>query len=60
MEWISVKDRLPEVNELVIGYDGYSVQPVIKCRKKSEWDYVNSGSQVNVTHWMPLPSPPKT
>ena len=57
-KWISVKDGLPE-----------RMQPVIVCRedKKVEQGYrdVNDWWKVygtrtkRVTHWMPLPEPPK-
>lgn len=57
-EWISVKDRLPE-----------RMQPVIVCRedKKVEQGYKDVGDwwkvygtrTKRVTHWMPLPEPPK-
>ncbi len=68
MKWISVKDRLPENQEIVdIFYDG-----------QRETDYIyekdHNGEKGNnffeatesgfccvrdCTHWMPLPGPPK-
>lgn len=58
MEWISVKDRLPEY-----------MRPVIVCRKGGkveqghrdigDWWKVYGTRTKNVTHWMPLPEPPK-
>ena len=61
-EWISVEDRLPDTFE-----------PVIVCRKKgkaerkveqghrelNDWWYVYGTRTKNVTHWMPMPEPPK-
>lgn len=58
MEWISVKDRLPEY-----------MRPVIVCRKggKVEQGYKDVGNwwkvygtrTKNVTHCMPMPDPPE-
>lgn len=61
-EWISVKDRLPK-----------AFLPVIVCREKGKGEYVVEqgykdvmdwwkvfGTRTkNVTHWMPMPEPPK-
>ena len=66
-EWISVKDRLPEEN-----YDG-SVNAVlvtdglvqhIAYFARGEWRFAESGEikepmWYSITHWMPLPEPPK-
>ncbi len=63
-EWISVKDRLPEKN-------GRYITTV--CKYKDEIDvfdlwyedddwYIDEGDymyEYEVTHWMPLPEPPK-
>lgn len=69
MEWISVKDRLPNVDgEYLICVDvlGGSVYAAIfhpACRAhlpgESGW-YGKFGEIKNkVTHWMPLPEPPR-
>ena len=58
-EWISVKDRMPDTNTRVLAFAYGQVQ-------FGEWD----GNQLwfgdeyswqpeYVTHWMPLPQPPK-
>jgi hypothetical protein len=57
--WISVEDRLPEKLESFLIYDGTVIA----------WAFLNSDSRYvdmakcdfynNVTHWMPLPEPPK-
>lgn len=56
--WISVKDRLPKENDRVLTYSpnmassdigGISIQWGWCCKTK-----VN-----DITHWMPLPEPPK-
>lgn len=57
--WISVKDRLPEEKTLVLAFVNYP--------DESRYHHVSfyldgywSGLQASfVTHWMPLPNPPK-
>jgi hypothetical protein len=63
MQWISVKDRLPEVDEVYIGSDGTYVFPIYYLAKStfrngSLWSWEGE-SYPEVTHWMPLPEPPK-
>jgi len=57
MEWVSVKTRLPEETEIVIVDGGCAYY------RKGEWwtvmEYPVRPIQWNVTHWMPLPQPPK-
>ena len=60
-EWISVKDRLPEVGKKVLVY----------CKEnKNDYEigaysdtyrgfFVRQTWYENITHWMPLPQPPK-
>jgi hypothetical protein len=71
MEWISVKDRLPKLNEDVV-----CIVPLMKkhgkekrilylnCYQKNglRWGNYDGHYEHNVnevTHWMPLPEPPK-
>ena len=51
-EWISVKDRLPDVGKFVLIYS--EINGV--CM-----DYHDGATfgYYDVTHWMPLPNPPK-
>lgn len=54
--WISVTDRLPQRGQEVIAYDGGVLKPkVYACLF---WDK-EFDSWARVTHWMPLPEPPK-
>ena len=74
MKWISVKERLPELNQRVLVYiprwrnDCWEVSFRDKD-KNGEWykefvsdccdtfdSYYNDNE---ITHWMPLPEPPK-
>ena len=64
-KWISVKDRLPESSYMVvcvdINHDVYVTQ--YSCRYKKFNAYDTDGGDMfaleTVTHWMPLPEPPK-
>lgn len=67
-EWISVKEMLPEVFDEVLVYNncGYESIVSIAWRRSGSnggwiWDSRMSYPEdlVNVTHWMPLPQPPK-
>jgi Protein of unknown function (DUF551) len=62
MEWISIKDRLPENQSTVLIYgNGYDVQYFEDNGFYDfEIDYEFSVNKTeNVTHWMPLPIPPE-
>lgn len=62
MEWISVKDKLPEPGKKVLGYRPSMyykfVQTVYYAGRAWENGYDLSGNFV-ITHWMPLPEPPE-
>ena len=55
-EWISVKDRLPEQGEeaICIAADGDMM-----IGKYTEWGWMFPCYFEDLTHWMPLPLPPK-
>ena len=67
-EWISAKDRLPEEGEYVLcvlkGFNyGGKIQvckfvPADKFKDKPYFEHFRNGFP-SVTHWMPLPEPPK-
>ena len=65
-EWISVKDRLPERDQKVLVYDAGDETEIHVYHLREDLDGLywddESGWAVdfeNVTHWMPLPEPPK-
>jgi len=68
-EWISVKDKLPEIGSevIVLKNDGNVTALARYIRyegaKEYFWDNFYGGSnlclQESITHWMPLPNPPK-
>lgn len=71
-EWISVKDRLPRYNETVLIYRPFMAEDIsvgnyygYYGEDDEEWHegWVCCGTIVTdkdvITHWMPLPEPPK-
>lgn len=57
-EWISVNDRLPNPHEDVLVYDKTAYSVTCACLSfLGEWFDVPMKNEV--THWMPLPEPPK-
>ena len=69
-EWISVDERLPENDVIVIGYtpcDGFMFVGYYHEEKKYDWKVwriitaMRSTKVITkkVTHWIPLPQPPK-
>jgi hypothetical protein len=66
MNWISVKDKLPELGESVLLIDAYESQYVgwlheFTTSSSIHWQYSYccGCAATSVTHWMPLPEPPK-
>lgn len=69
MEWISIKDRLPVNEKPVLAYYGfYKEKDDLGTRfigtltyfcfdPVPHWQHESTG--LFVTHWMPLPEPPK-
>ena len=59
-KWISIKDRLPEDGEAVLTCKNGLVEVQVYEKKRNGW--INGDwfwSMATVTHWMPLPEPPK-
>ena len=59
-EWISVKNRLPEVGQLVLCYCVCSYE-VLRFMNVNSWLGARNADYMEgyVTHWMPLPEPPE-
>ena len=63
-KWIPVTERLPEAGERVLCYCRANIYEVMKMRTDGAWvhnDKVYDSAYMSgfVTHWMPLPAPPK-
>ena len=59
-QWISVKDRLPDDNDRVIAFCPYEAEvSAYRYCVKWGWSLKTSMSYNGITHWMPLPHPPK-
>ena len=60
-EWISVKDRLPESGKDVVLIALRWGEVDIGWCENGRWgsEFVNEYDDGEVTHWMPLPQPPK-
>ena len=63
-EWISVKDRLPEVGGYVVCIakrNPFSrFMPMVAKLEKNGWVNPITEQYISeVTHWMPMPQPPK-
>jgi hypothetical protein len=59
MEWISIEERLPDPG-FVLAYDvGREHYGVVEYRFGGEWHHISGMHLANVSHWMPLPEPPK-
>lgn len=60
-QWISVEDRMPDDEAVVLVYDPSQSEPVWLSYFDAEelaWRYVDCGLS-RPTHWMELPEPPK-
>ena len=68
-EWISVEDRLPEPDSIVLIYSAigrpYITDALFQPNKFFMWnsremEYLDYLHIEVVSHWMPLPEPPNT
>lgn len=62
-EWIPVTERLPDESGMYIvaAKDGHAqrITFVIWQKRNKVWNLTGARSYWKVTHWMPLPDPPK-
>ena len=62
--WISVEDKLPDKSNRYLVYFGKGIGTTTKTaywlRTKQKWMGSEAHSTItDITHWMPLPEPPK-
>jgi hypothetical protein len=63
-EWISVKDRLPEVDKNVLVITAHGSFKIARCNiykngTQVVWATNDGLGERAITHWMPLPEPPE-
>ena len=59
-EWIPVTERLPEDGEICICFDSRIMAILQWDERADRWlDFRRAYPKTSVTHWMPLPEPPK-
>lgn len=63
VKWIPVAERMPEEDTDVIAFcywhESWQVQVCHLSSNWGQWYTSIAGQWVKVTHWMPLPQPPK-
>lgn len=59
MEWISVEDRLPDMYKSVIVCTARGTVEQGWLTVYGNWECAVGVYSIQVTHWMPLPEPPK-
>ena len=63
MKWISVEDRLPEdIGMYIVFRDNSCIGGTVKCvdtKLFHDRTWITDGYDGKITHWQPLPKPPK-
>ena len=68
MRWIKITNKLPSLNEkygesdYVLGFENENMPVVCWYHKSGEWIVAHHKADslpIKITHWMPLPEPPK-
>lgn len=58
--WISVDDKLPSIHDTVLVYGNFRYIITAELTDEGKWDYSElMPYDSKVTHWQPLPEPPK-
>ena len=60
--WISVEERMPEAHKNVLIHVTTPIgrwNTEIDCMDEQGWVLNADSEQYHITHWMPLPEPPK-
>ena len=59
MEWIKITDRLPKKEDYYLIWDGEYLDYARYDVERNQWHDEEITIYEDVTHWMPLPEPPK-
>jgi hypothetical protein len=64
MKWISVEEKLPESNVIVLAYDGDRMRLIHYSRTKEHGNYwvdnsLGNPKMTSTTHWLPIPELPE-
>ena len=59
--WIPVSERLPDTADTVLVWEAMAGEMLVGWKGKTNWAVVgeDKGDEINITHWKPLPTPPK-
>jgi hypothetical protein len=57
--WVPVKERLPESNRVLLLYESHCCEVDAGYFTGTSWRWDDNSVAEDVTHWMPLPEPPK-
>ena len=57
--WISVEERLPEDEQWLLVWGHGQKIPTMMFRESGAWIDDQFEFHTTITHWMPLPTPPK-
>ena len=62
MKWISIKDRLPETFRHVLVWQPENENIRMTYYRDGKWqfDKFSQADHETITHWSPLPKPPKS
>ena len=58
MNWINIKNKLPDENKSVLVIDDENDIWIMQYNVYDGWHCPQEGWSMNVTHWMQLPLPP--
>jgi hypothetical protein len=62
MEWISIKEKIPEIGMSVLVSDGTQICIAFIQSMNKKFTQINTWDHwihESITHWMPLPEPPE-
>ena len=58
IKWVACKDELPTEEKKYLCYNGNNVKELRFIKEYLAFECFETGVDVDVSHWMPLPEPP--